>query len=61
MELTFTHASFALSLTTLGIIIKFSYRLGRHLEQFDEIKARVRLHDKILKLEPLAATAISGE
>lgn len=68
IELSLAHVSITVSLATLVILLKTlhvllqtSYKLGVHMEQFHELKERVRVHDKILGLPSFATLPLGRD
>lgn len=49
-EINLTHLSVTLSGASLIVLLRVTYKFGQFMLEFKEMKARIRLHDKILKL-----------
>lgn len=50
-SLNLTHVSVLISGATLITILKITFQIGKVVEQFDALKLRVKLHDKLLGLD----------
>lgn len=57
MSITLTYATLTALLTILGFVINTSIRFGRFMQQFDELRKQVRIHERLLHHPMMAKTA----